>query len=526
MTPSSWAARLDDLLNPIVVKELRQAVQSKIVIAALSLYLVLQVGILGAILILGEMHDADLGDLNAGREIFLVLQGILLGTCMVLIPTYAGIRLSAERSDTNVDLLFISTLRPAAIIWGKFQAAVVLMLLIFSACAPFMTFTYLLRGIDMPTILFVLALDFVAVLVGTQLALFLGSAPAHLGVKILLGLFGVWCLCVLFGFTLAGSAGVVETGWWISMETKAFWLTTAAVILLVLVAVGLFFCWSVAIVSPPAANRMLPVRAFLVVCWLVTAAAYLLLADELRQPNLVYTWMEWSVVVFCVQLVIAINERDRWGLRVARSIPRRRLLRVPAFLFYSGSAGGLLFAVLFLGLTIGLTAAFYEYRRVVSPTATATDLDNRPWTILALFALYVFDYCLTALFLRNTVVSKQLPPLFTWLLALVLGALGCMLPYVILFVFFNDQLRHDDVSPWALITNPFITIYNFAQVWAMRPGSASVADRSFATGCVVFASTWAVVVTLLCLPWAIRQMRRFHPPVRAEDPSKVLSQGG
>ena len=56
-----------------------------------------------------------------------------------------------SRKD-NVDLLFISTLKPRAIMAGKLQSAVILVLMVFSACAPFMTFTYLLRGLDMPTI--------------------------------------------------------------------------------------------------------------------------------------------------------------------------------------------------------------------------------------------------------------------------------------------------------------------------------------------------------------------------------------
>src|SRR5262249_17797527 len=149
-------------------------------------------------------------NLHAGRETFQVLQGLLLGTCMVLIPAYAGVRLAAEHSDTNVDLLFISTLRPRAIITGKFLAAVVLILLIFSACAPFMTFTYLLRGIDIPSILLVLALDFLAVLLGTQLAIFLGAVPANGGLKIALGLAGLSCLGMLFSLAMSSSVGLLE----------------------------------------------------------------------------------------------------------------------------------------------------------------------------------------------------------------------------------------------------------------------------------------------------------------------------
>src|SRR5215472_11933563 len=188
MNSAGFMARLDDLFNPIVVKELRQAVKNRAVLAALLLFLLLQLGILLFSLFLGERRAVNFVNLYAGREIFEVLQGILLGTCMLLIPTYAGVRLAAEHSDSNVDLLFISTLRPRGIIAGKLQASVVLILLIFSACAPFMTFTYLLRGIDIPSILLVLAVDFLAVMLGTQLAIFLGAVSVNWGLKVLLGL--------------------------------------------------------------------------------------------------------------------------------------------------------------------------------------------------------------------------------------------------------------------------------------------------------------------------------------------------
>src|SRR5262249_24721096 len=151
---AGFLERLDDSLNPIVVKELRQAVQSRFVVVALLLFLSLQLLILGLYLVFGYgARSADMESVNAGREGFLVLQGVLLGTCLLFIPLYAGVRLAAERSDTNVDLLFVTALKPRAIVRGKLFSAVVLVLLIFSACAPFMTFTYLLRGIDMPTIL-------------------------------------------------------------------------------------------------------------------------------------------------------------------------------------------------------------------------------------------------------------------------------------------------------------------------------------------------------------------------------------
>src|SRR5437879_6327924 len=50
--------------------------------------------------------------------------------------------------------------------------------------APFMTFTYLLRGIDIPTILTMLGIDLLLMLVCTMLALFLAALPGGRPVKV------------------------------------------------------------------------------------------------------------------------------------------------------------------------------------------------------------------------------------------------------------------------------------------------------------------------------------------------------
>jgi len=507
---AGFMVRLDDLLNPIVVKELRQAVKSRIVMFALLLFLILQLGILLLALLFDEPRASHVVNLHAGREIFQILQGILLGTCMLLIPTYAGVRLAAEHSDTNVDLLFISTLRPRGIIAGKFQAAVVLILLIFSACAPFMTFTYLLRGIDIPSILLVLVLDFLAVLLGTQVAIFLGAVPANWGLKILLGLIGLGCLVMLFGYALAGSIVLLESGVGLRLDSIEFWLIAGAVLIVFAAMIGLLFTWSVALVSPPSANRALPARLFLLASWLVTGGVAALLTRRFLQPIPVYVWMMAFTGLLCVQLLTSINEREQWGQRVRRTIPRRWWLRGPAFLLYSGGAGGILFAVLLLALTIGVpTYALWRWSGFFAHLARLEiDIGNRNAVVLVLIALYTFDYSMTALFVRIVLVPAWIRPLFTWLLALLLWGLGFSLPYIFLFLFNSEDLRAGQVDPWWQITNPFATIYEVVTMWRRTE------EGDFRTGCVVFLCGWATLATLACLPWMVRQVARFRPPER------------
>jgi hypothetical protein len=501
------ADKLDDLLNPIVVKELRQAVKSRIVISGLVLFLLVQLSILLLNLSFGGRSPSEPFNLHAGREIFMILQSILLGTCMLLIPTSAGVRLSAERSDTNVDLLFISTLRPRSIIAGKLQASVVLILLIFSACAPFMTFTYLLRGIDIPSILLVLALDFLVVLLSTQGAIFLGAVPANVGFKLLLGLVGLGLLFTLFGSTISISYPLLESRLGLPLDTFEFWLDAGAAALVILATIGLLFTWSVAIVSPPSANRALLVRLYVLGFWLVTGGTAGVLAWRNRSPIPLYLW-EWMLLaLLCAQLVVAINEREQWGLRIKRTIPRRWWLRGLVFLLYSGSAGGILFTLLLLALTIvlpSLAVEIYSPFFFSSPGGFLLDAHRRNTLALVLIALYAFDYCMLAVWLR-TMLHGRIKVEYTWVLALLLLGLGAALPWPLLFLFQGEELRTGLLNPWWQISNPFSTIYSCV----MEPRGQG---NSFRDLCLLFLGGLGLLLLLGCLRWMALQIRRFRSP--------------
>lgn len=508
MKSAGFLNRLDDLLNPIAVKELRQAVKSRIVMSALMLFLLVQLSILLYNLWFDYRRAIDPVNLHAGGEIFRILQGFLLGMCMLLVPAYAGVRLAAEHSETNVDLLFISTLRPRGIIAGKLQASVVLILLIFSACAPFMTFTYLLRGIDIPSIVIVLVLDFLVVLLGTQAAIFLGTVPANAGLKLLLGLIGLSVLGSLFGATIDYSIVMLDAGLGSRMDSVEFWLIGGALVIAIVAVIGLLFTWSVAIVSPPSSNRALPVRLYLMGFWLVTGGMAALLAYYFRFPGPLYLWMDTIAPLLCAQLLITINERERWGLRVKRTIPRRAWLRGPLFLLYSGSAGGVLFTVLLLALTIALPSLALEHWSdfFLSTLGRLTlEANHRNTIALVLIALYAFDYCMLAVWLRDSLLSKWIKPSHTWAFALILLGLGFSLPYPLLFLFQNEDLRLGRIDPWWQITNPFPTLFTCLD-------GRSAETETFRDECLIFLGGWGLLMLLGCLPWMARQIKRFRPP--------------
>jgi hypothetical protein len=503
--PRQLIERLDDMLNPIVVKELRQAVQSRIVIAVLLLFLLIEITTLGIALMFSQptMRPGD-ADFHVGAGIFLWLQGFLLVTCMVAIPIYAGARLAAERSDTNVDLLFISTLRPRSIVWGKFVSAVLLILLIFSTCAPFMLFTYLLRGIDIPTILLVLAMDFLAVLLGTQWALFMAAIPASLPVRILLGLFALVVLLMLLWTSLAGSVGMVELGAGSAADSERFWATATGILALFVGGIGLLFSWSIAVVSPPAANRAVAARLFSLLFWLASFVAACIWMRQVKDHIPMQVWMYASAALFCLQLFISINEREQWGVRVRRTIPSNVLLRVPAFLLYSGSGGGV---VLALGM-LALTVLWGEAAQALTPLPTGFSRPREPAIlgILVTLVLYTIAYCLSAVIVRRLAGSQRIPVQYTWIIALILLGLGSILPYLIYWAMSSALGLYGEVDIEWVITNPF------SAAAEVETKARMVGAPWLESSPVVFSIVWATLVTLLNLPWVVRQLWDFRPP--------------
>ena len=178
-------------LNPIVIKELRQAVRSWAVTGMLLLFLTV-LFITSLVVLVNQSLNVN-EDAELGRQMFQMFTVILAGASILFIPLYIGGRLGAERMESNHDLLYVSTLSPVRIIRGKFFCGAYLALLFFSVCLPFMTLTNLLRGIDLPSVFFILAVLFLVVCALNQVAIFLACLPLNRAFKLLLALGGFFC---------------------------------------------------------------------------------------------------------------------------------------------------------------------------------------------------------------------------------------------------------------------------------------------------------------------------------------------
>jgi ABC-type transport system involved in multi-copper enzyme maturation permease subunit len=197
---ATWIA---DRSSPILVKESRQALKSWHFQWTFLLLLLAVVAwsILGVASLLSQEFQ------SAGTVLFSGYSWILGFPLAVVIPLATFRSLAREFENETIQLLSITTLSARRIILGKLGSAMVQMIVYMSAVVPCIAFAYLLRGIDLSTIFYVLFLAVVGCLslscVGLMFAGLARTGWLISGTNLFLGmgtLFVYFMWCSFFGF--------------------------------------------------------------------------------------------------------------------------------------------------------------------------------------------------------------------------------------------------------------------------------------------------------------------------------------
>ncbi|MCP3139209.1 ABC transporter permease [Pyxidicoccus xibeiensis] len=149
-----WWERWGDRLNPLVVKEVRQGLRTRIFWACFGLMLLACVML--ALVAYVETREAAYA--RHGRGFFFAFFVCLGAVHFFVIPYNAYRSLAREREDDTWVLLVLTGLGPRRILRGKVTSYLVQAALYASAVGPFLLFSYFLNGIALPNILTVLAL--------------------------------------------------------------------------------------------------------------------------------------------------------------------------------------------------------------------------------------------------------------------------------------------------------------------------------------------------------------------------------
>ncbi|MEI9960736.1 MAG: hypothetical protein WDM76_06290 [Limisphaerales bacterium] len=482
--------------NPIVIKELRQAVRSWAVTGMLLLFLTV-LFITSLTFLVTQSFNVDT-NLQLGGSMFSAFTVILAGASVFFIPLYVGMRLAAERQENNPDLLYVTTLSPARIIWGKFLCGAYMAVLFFSACMPFMAFTNLLRGVDLPTVFFILFYLFLTVCAANMIAIFFACLPMSRPFKILVAIYGFFQSFGLIVPLVAASFRMMGSGVGAMMSGRDFWIGTLTTVGIGAAITGLFFVLSVALISPPSANRALPVRIYITVIWLLGGLLSFGWVTQTGEASRMFAWAFPTFALMIFALLVTISNSDQISLRVRRAIPQSGLKHALAFVFFNGAAGGLVWISILMAATFFLT---WEIARVF-PGASVS---GEKWSVFITVIAYTFAYALTALFIHRKFFPRR-PAKLTGLLAVLLAAIWALLPSIVLF--FLNQLSWKSVEG--------LQLGNVFNIFSLRDAEQQLYHQYFAFG-------WLLIIALVNIRWFLAQVKNFRPLERNVAPPPMLN---
>ena len=217
----------------------------------------------------------------------------------------------------NRDLLFITTLKPSSIVWGKTLSAAVLAALIYSVCMPFIVMTYMLRGVDLPSAFLHIVQGYLFALTAILVGILIGGMPVNRFLKAMIGLIGLPAFFLLqmsgvaFPIPIDGSLFNMDAAEAFGAAFKFLWGWA-------LPSVG-FFLLSAAFISPPSANRALAPRVYITAAWIVSYVGVVIWAEVSNDHYLVYWWIANLCAVFGWALAFGVSERDELGPRRSAS---------------------------------------------------------------------------------------------------------------------------------------------------------------------------------------------------------------
>lgn len=332
---------LSERLNPILVKEARQAMKSKQFMVTFSLLLV--VGWVYTLLfVMATLPGVFYSPFGPAM---LVGYYVILGVPLLIVIPYASFRsLAAELEDGTFDLLSITSLSARQIVTGKLGSSLLQMIVYYSALAPCIAFTYLLRGIDVVTIGLLLVYTFAASFLLSILSLTLSTVTRARHWQVLLSVLLVialllfaffWCI-IMLSLLIAGELAFDTPLWWMSnLAVLTFYVPTA--LLFILIAAGQ--------VTFASENRSTGVRVMLLVLQMLIVGWTVYFFLYRRDDDSLIGGAAWLALLWAVAGPFLAGETAELSPRARRELPQSLLGRMAFTWFNPGSGTGYVFTI-------------------------------------------------------------------------------------------------------------------------------------------------------------------------------------
>lgn len=338
--------RASDWCNPILVKEVRQALKSRAFVATFLL-LLLGSWLISAFGLLAAGANIEYG--SVGREFFIFYFGTVCVALGVVVPFGAFRSLLNERDDNTYELLSITTLSPGQIVRGKWACALVQALLFYSAIAPFIAFTSLLQGFDFAQAAVLLFGAFYGSAALSITTLMLSTTVKQ---RIWQGFLSLAVVAGLCGLTLSVLSGLSSLLMFpLPLDEPDFWWAMGFAVVMTASYQWLFYQIAAARLTFESENRSTGIRLTAAgQFWLLWGLAGLFhyvrgvpVASEEVWSLVIASGVHWTVL----GLAFAA-EPDPLSRRVRRRLPRRAWLRPFLVPLLPGGARGYLFVLLHL----------------------------------------------------------------------------------------------------------------------------------------------------------------------------------
>lgn len=383
----------------MLVRCVRQELRSRAFIGSFSVLLLVSV-IAACIAAWVSMTAIGSSSEKTGRGLFGVLACAWSCAVVVIQGTGTFRAVSQERNDDTWDLVDLTGMGPRRILRGLMHANLVQGILFTAPIAPFLVMAYMLRGLDLLTIVFALVIVPFGAVAASSMAVMTASLSQQKASRAALGgvlgmvLIGFWLTSFNFWFIGLDSLDQFLTE--LRRGNGEVWIFTALMLDIWLVGVVFMLVLSGSLLSHPAANRSTGPRVMAAVVWvnaLLWVAGWIMwrLATggseyQLREcAEFSGAFTLCSLWWVCLVSVFTVTEDHELSPRQARSITSARgWRRVAMAAFGPGSSRGRLWFLAFSALSIllGLAGLAATSSELMAPVLGA-------WFSLCYFAILV-----------------------------------------------------------------------------------------------------------------------------------------
>ncbi len=449
-----WLIKWSDVLSPIVVKETRQALRSRQFVWTFGFLLLC---ILGWTFLNIISRYPGIYYFPAGGPLLLGYVVMLAVPALIIIPLAAFFSMAGELNSNTFEVLSISPLSSHKIVLGKVIVAGVQLLLYFSALAPCIALTYLLRGISLTSLLMIFPIMVVASFLVISVSVMLATFCRTVFHNILFMLVQLVICGIAISITV-GIVGELATSNYMLLSTWSDALAFVSVLALLASYGVLAILVGGASIGITGENYSRRIRI-----WLALQGAALFIVCLMEMPN-EYSYQRDSVMVtttllmlhWAISGVFIVAESGVLSIRAQRSLADTFSGKILGVWLNPGGGTGYLFVV--------LNFAAYTSTFIMLMLFTNESTDSMQFVMAALSYLILYLGILRLIMMyvpRGGAGSAALPVL----LGALLLSIGSGAPMFLSM--YASNFRTFRYEPYCF-TNPIWTLGDFQPVLMMQ----------------------------------------------------------